>query len=115
MHFSRTPFIRFITAISGTVSHANHFVSYTNIYPLQVEGGKIDHALHEVNAKRALVDLLAMEEALETAMQEMESELDETLIIVTADHSHVMTINGYPKRGNPILGTSSMFPHIIHT
>ncbi|CAG0894802.1 unnamed protein product [Darwinula stevensoni] len=75
---------------------------------LMVEGGKIDHALHEVNAKRALVDLLAMEDALETAIKEMESELDETLIIVTADHSHVMTINGYPKRGNPILGIAEI-------
>lgn len=28
----------------------------------------------------------------------------ETLIVVTADHSHTMTINGYSHRGNNLLG-----------
>ena len=30
--------------------------------------------------------------------------LEETLLIVTADHSHVFTLGGYAFRGNPIFG-----------
>jgi alkaline phosphatase len=69
---------------------------------LMVEGGRIDHAHHAGNAYRALTDTIAMAEAVKVAQQMTNDE--DTLIIVTADHSHTFTIAGYPSRGNPILG-----------
>ena len=69
---------------------------------LMVEGGRIDHAHHSGNAFRALSVTVAFSDAVSTAMT-MTSDKD-TLIIVTADHSHTMTFAGYPARGNPILG-----------
>ncbi|MCH2558889.1 MAG: alkaline phosphatase [Alcanivorax sp.] len=71
-------------------------------YFLMVEGGRIDHALHGTNAKRALEDTLAFDEAIATAVSKVN--LDDTLIVVTADHDHVMAFNGYSKIGNPVLG-----------
>ncbi|XP_068235929.1 alkaline phosphatase, tissue-nonspecific isozyme-like [Palaemon carinicauda] len=73
-------------------------------YFLLVEGGRIDHALHDTMAQRALEELVAMDEAVEAALKVVN--LEDTLVIVTADHSHVMTINGYPDRGNNIIGLS---------
>ena len=69
---------------------------------LMVEAGRIDHAHHAGNAYRALTDTIALAQAVQTA-RDLTNEKD-TLIIVTADHSHVFTIGGYPERGNPILG-----------
>lgn len=71
-------------------------------YFLLVEGGRIDHAHHFGNAYRALYDGIALADAVRVA-DEM-TDQDDTLIVVTADHSHVFTISGYPTRGNPILG-----------
>ena len=69
---------------------------------LIVEGGRIDHAHHAGNAYRALVDTIAFAEAVAVAVAATDA--DETLIVVTADHSHTLTIAGYSVRGNPILG-----------
>lgn len=74
-------------------------------YVLLVEGGRIDHAHHAGNARRALEDTIAMDEAVKVAM-EMTDRTD-TLVLATADHSHTFAISGYPGRGNPILGTVS--------
>lgn len=72
---------------------------------LMVESGRIDHAHHAGNAHRALTDAIALSEAVKVA-KEMTGE--DTLIVVTADHSHVFTLAGYPSRGNPILGKAAI-------
>lgn len=71
-------------------------------YFLMVEGGRIDHAHHLTNAYRALVDTVAFADAVAAAVALTEPA--ETLILVTADHSHTLTMAGYPVRGSPILG-----------
>ena len=71
-------------------------------YVLLVEGGRIDHAHHMGNAHRALADTVAFSDAVQTALDL--TRRDDTLIVVTADHGHVLTIGGYSVRGNPILG-----------
>ncbi len=69
---------------------------------LMVEGGRIDHGHHAGNAYRALTDTIALSDAVHVALKKTSDE--DTLIVVTADHSHTLVISGYPKRGNPILG-----------
>jgi len=72
-----------------------------NGYFLMVEGGRIDHALHGTNAKRVMEDTVAFDEAIQRALDKVD--LSNTLIVVTADHDHTMVINGYARKGNPIL------------
>ncbi len=71
-------------------------------YFLMVEAGRIDHGHHAGSAYNALTDTIEFSKAVKAAVESVD--MSETLIIVTADHSHVFTIAGYPKRGNPILG-----------
>ena len=72
---------------------------------LFVEGGRIDHAHHDNLVELALDETLEMDKAVARAA-EMLSE-DDSLIVVTADHSHVMAFNGYSERGHDILGPST--------
>lgn len=67
------------------------------------EGGRIDHAHHYNNPYRALDETLELETALLAALEKVNPA--ETLIVVTADHGHVMTFGGQATpRGHPILG-----------
>jgi alkaline phosphatase len=71
-------------------------------YFLLVESGRIDHAHHDTNAYRALVDAVELGAAVQVALDRTDPE--DTLILVTADHSHPFLMAGYVTRGNPILG-----------
>ena len=67
-----------------------------------VEGGRIDQAHHYGNAYRALSETVEFSNAIRAALAKVN--LDDTLVIVTADHSHTLTMMGYSARGNDILG-----------
>ncbi|XP_059488000.1 alkaline phosphatase 4-like isoform X2 [Neocloeon triangulifer] len=82
--------------------------SAANGYVLIVEGGRIDHAHHDNFAKLALAEAVKFDEAISAALNV--TSRDDTLIVVTADHSHAMTMNGYPERGNDILGFAHSEP-----
>ena len=69
---------------------------------LVVEGGRIDHASHAGNAYRTLTEAQAFNNAVATARKITDSR--DTLIIVTADHGHTLALQGYARRGNPVLG-----------
>ena len=71
-------------------------------YYLMVESGRIDHGHHAGQAGYALEEAVEFARAIQYAIDNTDPE--ETMILVTADHSHVFTIAGYPRRGNPILG-----------
>jgi alkaline phosphatase len=89
-----------------TVKAMDLLAQNTNGYFLMVEGGRIDHALHGTNAKRALTDTIAFDDAIKAALAKAkltDPTLANTLIVVTADHDHTLAFNGYGKRGNPIL------------
>ncbi|XP_058066266.1 alkaline phosphatase-like [Anopheles bellator] len=78
---------------------------YPEGYVLFVEGGKIDLAHHLTKARKSLDETVQLSEAVQVARQL--SSADDTLMIVTADHSHTMSLAGYGKRGNDILGLNS--------
>ena len=65
-------------------------------------GGRIDHGHHETVAYRALTEAVMFDSAVDKA-DKLTSEQD-TMILVTADHSHVFSFGGYTQRGASIFG-----------
>lgn len=73
-------------------------------FVLVVEAGMIDQAHHRGMAKQAMHEVLALDHAVNETLRVMARDLDETLIVVTSDHAHTLTISGYAERGNSIFG-----------
>ncbi len=57
---------------------------------LMVEGGRIDHALHERHGVRAFEEVIAFDDAIRAVAALVDPE--ETLLIVTADHAHALSM-----------------------
>jgi alkaline phosphatase len=55
-----------------------------------VEGGRIDHGHHAGNAQRALTETIEFANAVTVALQKTKP--TDTLIVVTADHSHTLDL-----------------------
>nr|AER46070.1 alkaline phosphatase 2 [Euprymna scolopes] len=74
-----------------------------NGFFLLVEGGRIDHGHHNNVAKAALTETVSFDDAI-ISVQNLVN-VEDTLIVVTADHSHVFNLAGYPPRGTNLLDT----------
>ncbi|KAM9733262.1 alkaline phosphatase, tissue-nonspecific isozyme [Menidia menidia] len=74
---------------------------------LLVEGGRIDQAHHAGRAYMALHEAVAFDDAIAKGLELTREE--ETLTIVTADHSQPLTFNGFPFRGQSVLGKSPLW------
>uniref|UniRef100_A0A3Q3W0S7 Alkaline phosphatase n=1 Tax=Mola mola TaxID=94237 RepID=A0A3Q3W0S7_MOLML len=74
---------------------------------LLVEGGRIDQAHHDGRAYMALHETIAFDYAIAKGLELTKEH--ETLTVVMADHSHPITFNGFPFRGQSILGKSPLW------
>ncbi|KAK4318054.1 hypothetical protein Pmani_010929 [Petrolisthes manimaculis] len=73
--------------------------------------GRIDHAHHHNNGRRALEEIGALDESVQSALNLTSTK--DTLIVLTADHSHVFTFGGdNTPRGHPV--TAGRMDHAHH-
>lgn len=75
-----------------------------------LKGGRIDHGHHFAQAIKALDETVELSNAIKRAIEL--TNRDDTLIVVTSDHAHTMSIAGYPDRGNPIQSINTIVSDI---
>ncbi|KAJ8936803.1 hypothetical protein NQ318_003048 [Aromia moschata] len=96
-----TPSLEEMTEIAINVASKGEGAE--NGYFLFIEGGRIDHAHHAVRAQKSFDETVEFAKAIQKALDVTDEE--ETLIVVTADHAHTMSISGYPDRNHSIFGS----------
>lgn len=76
----------------------------------------IDFAHHRGHAAQALLETVRFSDAVNATLGMID--INDTLVIVTSDHTHSMNFNGYSPRGSSVLGkvdfrdsSSSSFSH----
>ncbi|MGI9436750.1 MAG: alkaline phosphatase, partial [Geminicoccaceae bacterium] len=79
-----------------TETAINYLSANEEGFYLSIEAGRVDHANHDGNAHRTLTDGVAFADAVAKAMKM--TSVEDTLIIVTADHEHAIAFNGYCGR-----------------
>lgn len=62
----------------------------------------IDFAHHRGHAAQALLETVRFSDAVNATLSMIDT--DDTLVIVTSDHTHSMSFNGYSARGSSVLG-----------
>ncbi|CAF3711944.1 unnamed protein product [Rotaria sp. Silwood1] len=87
-----------------------HFLKSNKGFFLLIESGRIDHAHHDTKPRNALDEFVEFDNAIGQAKRLLQAKgvLDDSLIVVTADHSHVFSIGAYSSRGSNILGFGSL-------
>ena len=74
-------------------------------YLLMIEGARIDHGNHAKIPILALTETIEFSKAVKKAVSMVN--LEDTLVMVTADHSSSIAFTGYPEADMPILGSLS--------
>ena len=82
-----------------------------NGFFLFVEAGRIDHAHHDTRAEYALDETVQLSLAVTLAKQKLSEE--DTIFIVTADHSHTLSYSGYGVSALSLNNTVYIFKNIF--
>lgn len=84
------------TLVEMTAKALEILLKNKNGFVLLVEGGRIDTAHHETTARLALDEAVEFQKAVEYVKSNTNE--SDTLIVVTSDHSTVLTVGGYMVR-----------------